>query len=170
MWNPFRSKLAAAVLAGLDNIYIKPGMKVLYLGAASGTSVSHCSDIVGPEGAPLCCWAFVICAELPVCVLVEMPRLRCNTQHASLWILRNVCKVRRLTSPLLAGAPHRGAVSHCSSTVHPHRAAWMPSLPTQTRSRRFKLCRSSIRGRVLAPIGARPRKHGQKAAECGADH
>ena len=53
MWNPFRSKLAAAVLAGLDNIYIKPGMKVLYLGAASGTSVSHCSDIVGPEGAPL---------------------------------------------------------------------------------------------------------------------
>jgi rRNA 2'-O-methyltransferase fibrillarin len=51
LWNPFRSKLAAAVLAGLDNIYIKPGMKVLYLGAASGTSVSHCSDIVGPEGA-----------------------------------------------------------------------------------------------------------------------
>lgn len=41
------------MLAGLDNIYIKPGMKVLYLGAASGTSVSHCSDIVGPEGALL---------------------------------------------------------------------------------------------------------------------
>ena len=51
IWNPFRSKLAAAVLAGLDNIYIKPGAKVLYLGAASGTSVSHCSDIVGPTGA-----------------------------------------------------------------------------------------------------------------------
>ena len=51
VWNPFRSKLAAAVLAGLDNIYIKPGMKLLYLGAASGTSVSHCSDIVGPTGA-----------------------------------------------------------------------------------------------------------------------
>jgi rRNA 2'-O-methyltransferase fibrillarin len=51
LWNPFRSKLAAAVLAGLDNIYIKPGCKLLYLGAASGTSVSHCSDIVGPEGA-----------------------------------------------------------------------------------------------------------------------
>jgi rRNA 2'-O-methyltransferase fibrillarin len=50
LWNPFRSKLAAAVLAGLDNIYIKPGVKLLYLGAASGTSVSHCSDIVGPEG------------------------------------------------------------------------------------------------------------------------
>ncbi|KAI8473099.1 MAG: Fibrillarin [Monoraphidium minutum] len=51
VWNPFRSKLAAAILAGLDNIYIKPGSKLLYLGAASGTSVSHCSDLVGPEGA-----------------------------------------------------------------------------------------------------------------------
>jgi rRNA 2'-O-methyltransferase fibrillarin len=51
VWNPFRSKLAASILAGLDNIYIKPGCKVLYLGAASGTSVSHCSDLVGPEGA-----------------------------------------------------------------------------------------------------------------------
>lgn len=50
VWNPFRSKLAAAVLAGVDNIHIKPGAKVLYLGAASGTSVSHVSDIVGPEG------------------------------------------------------------------------------------------------------------------------
>ena len=50
VWNPFRSKLAAAVLAGVDNIHIKPGAKVLYLGGASGTSVSHVSDIVGPEG------------------------------------------------------------------------------------------------------------------------
>lgn len=144
VWNPFRSKLAAAILAGLDNIYIKPGAgagrpagiggpndgprgrarapdrparppaagtssgdgwqqrqacgaaahpralpapppcsgsmqqrmrsvgssacallpaliapvvnphgagsRLLYLGGASGTSVSHCSDLVGPEG------------------------------------------------------------------------------------------------------------------------
>jgi rRNA 2'-O-methyltransferase fibrillarin len=50
VWNPFRSKLAAAILGGVDNIYIKPGSKVLYLGAASGTTVSHVSDIVGPEG------------------------------------------------------------------------------------------------------------------------
>lgn len=50
VWNPFRSKLAAAVLAGVDNIHIKPGARVLYLGAASGTSVSHVSDVVGPEG------------------------------------------------------------------------------------------------------------------------
>ncbi|RFU25575.1 hypothetical protein B7463_g10771, partial [Scytalidium lignicola] len=50
VWNPFRSKLAAGVLGGLDEIFIKPGAKVLYLGAASGTSVSHVADIVGPTG------------------------------------------------------------------------------------------------------------------------
>lgn len=50
VWNPFRSKLAAGILGGLDMIFMKPGAKVLYLGAASGTSVSHVSDIVGPEG------------------------------------------------------------------------------------------------------------------------
>lgn len=48
IWNPFRSKLAASILGGLDDIHIKPGSKLLYLGAASGTTVSHCSDIVGP--------------------------------------------------------------------------------------------------------------------------
>jgi rRNA 2'-O-methyltransferase fibrillarin len=51
VWNPFRSKLAAAVVGGVENIYIKPGSKVLYLGAASGTTVSHVADLVGPEGA-----------------------------------------------------------------------------------------------------------------------
>lgn len=50
MWNPFRSKLAAAILGGVDSIHMGPGSKVLYLGAASGTTVSHVSDIVGPEG------------------------------------------------------------------------------------------------------------------------
>ncbi|KAK8136939.1 Fibrillarin [Apiospora sp. TS-2023a] len=50
VWNPFRSKLAAGVIGGIDNIYMKPGSRVLYLGAASGTSVSHVSDLVGPSG------------------------------------------------------------------------------------------------------------------------
>ena len=52
VWNPFRSKLAAAIVGGVDKIHIKPGSKVLYLGAASGTTVSHVSDIVGPVR----CW------------------------------------------------------------------------------------------------------------------
>lgn len=51
VWNPFRSKLAAAVLGGVESICISPGTKVLYIGAAAGTSVSHVSDIVGPSGA-----------------------------------------------------------------------------------------------------------------------
>lgn len=42
--------MAAGILGGLDNIHIKPGAKVMYLGAASGTSVSHVADIVGPTG------------------------------------------------------------------------------------------------------------------------
>jgi len=42
--------LAAAIVGGVENIYIKPGAKLLYLGAASGTTVSHCSDIVGADG------------------------------------------------------------------------------------------------------------------------
>jgi len=50
VWNPFRSKIAAAVLGGLEHLHIAPGKKVLYLGAASGTTVSHVADIVGPTG------------------------------------------------------------------------------------------------------------------------
>jgi len=50
VWNPFRSKVAAAIVGGIENVHIKPGCKLLYLGAASGTTVSHCSDLVGKEG------------------------------------------------------------------------------------------------------------------------
>ncbi|XP_063630550.1 rRNA 2'-O-methyltransferase fibrillarin [Cydia splendana] len=50
VWNPFRSKLAAAIMGGVDTIHMPPGSRVLYLGAASGTTVSHVSDVVGPEG------------------------------------------------------------------------------------------------------------------------
>jgi len=50
-WNPFRSKLAASILGGVKNIYMQPGSKVLYLGAASGTTVSHVADLVGPTGS-----------------------------------------------------------------------------------------------------------------------
>lgn len=50
VWNPFRSKLAAGIMGGIDELGVAPGKKVLYLGAASGTSVSHVADVVGPEG------------------------------------------------------------------------------------------------------------------------
>lgn len=50
VWNPFRSKIASAIVGGIEHVHIAPGMKVLYLGAASGTTVSHVSDVVGPTG------------------------------------------------------------------------------------------------------------------------
>ncbi len=57
-WNPYRSKLAAALLKGFTVSY-RPTDEVLYLGAATGTTVSHVSDIVAQglvyavESAPL---------------------------------------------------------------------------------------------------------------------
>jgi fibrillarin-like pre-rRNA processing protein len=45
IWDPHRSKLGAMILKKF-NIPIKEDSKVLYLGAASGTTVSHVSDIV----------------------------------------------------------------------------------------------------------------------------
>lgn len=50
VWDPFRSKLAASIMIGLDEFPFKPGSKVLYLGASTGTTVSHISDIVGYSG------------------------------------------------------------------------------------------------------------------------
>jgi len=50
VWNPFRSKLGAGIVGGIGAMPIKPGSKVLYLGGASGTTVSHVSDMIGPEG------------------------------------------------------------------------------------------------------------------------
>jgi fibrillarin-like pre-rRNA processing protein len=38
------------ILKGINLMPIKPGSKVLYLGASTGTTVSHVSDIVGDQG------------------------------------------------------------------------------------------------------------------------
>jgi len=84
VWNPFRSKLAAGIVGGLENIYIKPGAKVLYLGAASGTTVSHVSDIVGPTGN---------------CYAVEFA-------HRSGRDLINVAKKRTNVIPIVEDARH----------------------------------------------------------------
>ena len=50
LWDPFRSKLAAAIMNELEYFPFKNKTKVLYLGASTGTTVSHISDIVGPSG------------------------------------------------------------------------------------------------------------------------
>ena len=50
IWDPFRSKLAGALKKGLRKLPITNGTKVLYLGASTGTTVSHVSDIIGFSG------------------------------------------------------------------------------------------------------------------------
>lgn len=49
-WDASKSKLASSILKGTPNIGIRKGDVVLYLGSASGTTVSHVSDIIGNEG------------------------------------------------------------------------------------------------------------------------
>ncbi len=52
-WNPLRSKLAAYIANGGTKIPIGKNDHVLYLGASSGTTPSHVSDMV-PEGKVYC--------------------------------------------------------------------------------------------------------------------
>ncbi|MCS7385915.1 MAG: fibrillarin-like rRNA/tRNA 2'-O-methyltransferase [Candidatus Methanomethylicota archaeon] len=82
IWNAYRSKLAAAILKGIEHISVKPRLKVLYLGAATGTTASHVSDIVGPEGT-------VYCVEFAPRVVRE---------------LITVCERRKNMIPILADA------------------------------------------------------------------
>ena len=83
IWDPYRSKLAAAILRGLKAVPIKPGNKVLYLGAASGTTASHVSDIVGENG-------HVYCVEFSARAIREL--------------VNNVCAYRSNMSPILEDA------------------------------------------------------------------
>lgn len=50
IWDCYRSKPAAAIRRGLKVFPIEAGMKILYLGVASGTTASHFSDVIGKEG------------------------------------------------------------------------------------------------------------------------
>ena len=83
-WDPFRSKLAALLLKcrrpdlGLDR-----DAKVLYLGAATGTTVSHVSDIV--------CSGLVYAVEFSPRAMRDLIRL---------------CERRRNIVPILADASH----------------------------------------------------------------
>lgn len=54
IWDLYRSKLAGAIKKGLEKIEIAPGGKVLYLGAATGTTPSHVADIVSANGELYC--------------------------------------------------------------------------------------------------------------------
>jgi fibrillarin-like pre-rRNA processing protein len=83
LWDPFRSKLAAAILKNVKNVPIKPNHQVLYLGAASGTTASHVSDIVGEKG-------YVYCVEFAPRAIREL--------------VNNVCAYRVNMLPILEDA------------------------------------------------------------------
>jgi len=91
VWDAFRSKLAAAIIKGINTLPVKPSHKVLYLGAASGTTSSHVSDIVGEEGR-------VYCVEFAPRTLREL--------------VNNVCAYRQNMLPILEDArfPEKYAV------------------------------------------------------------
>jgi fibrillarin-like pre-rRNA processing protein len=83
LWDPFRSKLAAAILKNIKTVPIKPNHQVLYLGAASGTTASHVSDIVGEGG-------YVYCVEFAPRAIREL--------------VNNVCAYRVNMLPILEDA------------------------------------------------------------------
>jgi fibrillarin-like pre-rRNA processing protein len=55
IWDPYRSKLAAAIMNGLEESPYKRGSNVLYLGASSGTTASHLADV--------CSGGLIYCVE-----------------------------------------------------------------------------------------------------------
>ncbi len=72
-WNPTRSKISAAILNGLETLPLKADSKILYLGAASGTTASHLSDIAR-NGTIFC----VENASVPMGGLIDICRNRRN--------------------------------------------------------------------------------------------
>ncbi len=82
-WNPKRSKLGAMLLRGTQHFPFGNDTNVLYLGAASGTTASHISDI--------CIDGRIFCIEFA-------PR--------SFRDLITVCESRENMMPILADASH----------------------------------------------------------------
>lgn len=94
-WNPYRSKLAGALLKGIKELFIGSGTKVLYLGAGSGTTPSHVSDLVGEKGV-------VYAVEFAPRVIRDLLR---------------VCEDRKNLIPLLNDARFPQKYSHTVSLV-----------------------------------------------------
>jgi len=89
-WDIRRSKLGAALAKGISQIGLKESFVVLYLGAATGTTVSHVSDIVGKNG-------FVFAVDSAPRVLRE---------------LVFVAEQRKNIAPILANANHPMSYVH----------------------------------------------------------
>jgi fibrillarin-like pre-rRNA processing protein len=74
VWDPYRSKLSAAFLKGLVAFAFSPDISVLYLGASSGTTASHVSDLVGANG-------MVYCVEFAPRVMRDLVQVCTNRQN-----------------------------------------------------------------------------------------
>ena len=83
-WDPKRSKLAAAIVKGASNTFIRQGSVILYLGAAHGYTPSYISDIVGNSG-------FIFAIDNAPRVVRDLVML---------------AKVRKNIAPILANAHH----------------------------------------------------------------
>lgn len=91
-WDPFRSKLAAAVLKGLRTLPFNRSSNVLYLGASTGTTASHLADLT----------SLVYCVEISQRMMRE---------------LMQVCKVRRNMMPILGDARNPQSYSTLASGI-----------------------------------------------------
>ena len=119
VWNPFRSKLAAAVLGGVDKIHMPPGSKV-------------CTFFVSLSLSPTCIFSRFCILELPVepqlamCQILLAPKVRLDLNRQQLLIqfspagmvyavefshrsgrdLLNVAKKRTNVVPIIEDARH----------------------------------------------------------------
>ncbi|MFW9927804.1 MAG: fibrillarin-like rRNA/tRNA 2'-O-methyltransferase [Candidatus Thorarchaeota archaeon] len=75
-WDPFRSKLASCVIKDMKGIPESlDKMKILYLGASTGTTVSHVSDIVSNAGGKIFAVEFSV---RPARRLIQLSQQRSN--------------------------------------------------------------------------------------------
>ncbi|MCK5292264.1 MAG: fibrillarin-like rRNA/tRNA 2'-O-methyltransferase [Thermoplasmata archaeon] len=93
-WNPKRSKLAAFILKGCKTFPFKEDSTVLYLGAATGTTASHISDLVS--------------SGTVYCVEISPPPFR---------KLVALCETRPNMIPIMADAHSPETYEHLVDTV-----------------------------------------------------
>lgn len=89
-WSVKRSKLGAALAKQISQFGIYPGSKVLYLGASTGTTASHVSDLVGETG-------FVFALDFAPRTTRELVYL---------------CEKRKNMAPIIADARHPERFAH----------------------------------------------------------
>ena len=93
-WSPFRSKLSAYLSTGGTDVPFTETSNVLYLGAASGTTASHISDIV-PKG-------MLYCVEFSPRTFRDLVK---------------VCDIRKNMTPILADATNPSEYSFAVPAV-----------------------------------------------------